>query len=274
MEDKSKDYILYLIEQIFPQLTKSELSFLLRDVTLKPTKKEKGSKSQSGKGYVQIGNDNGKAADLSKLTIEQLKLLFQIFISKEKNNKIAIKWRFYQYLKYMLNLNINSIKINQDPNPDQLIDFIIETTDKEIILALCGELLELKNFNKAVNKINEFAKKQNVIPDRIIFATGKSFRNIPIDNPIKIINNEILPELWIEWTEENRPFNREDLLIVNDSELKLAGFNFTSTDDLLNYVFKHAEGGQISIYKQLDFFTEVSDDEPEIELIWKGLMIK
>lgn len=274
MDDKSKEYLLYLIEQILPQFTDSELKLFLEDITSEPTKTNKSSKSKSNKGYIQIGSDVGKAANLSNLTIEKLKLLFQIFISRETNDKTAVKWRFYQYLKYMLDLNIKSIKINQDHNPDRLIDFIIETTDKEVILALCHDVLELNNYEIAINQIKEFAKKQNLIPDRIIFASSKSFRNIPIDIPIKIINNEILPELWIEWSEENRPFNREDLLIVNDSELKVAGFNFTNTDDLLNYVFTHTEGGQISIYKQLNFFTEVGDDEPEIDLIWKGIMIK
>lgn len=274
MDDKSKKYLLYLIEQILPHFTKSELQIFLEDIAVELSNKKKSSKSKSNQGYVEIGNDAGKIADLSKLTEKQLKTAFKIFISREKNDKLSLKWRFYQYLKYMLNLNLKSIKINRDPNPDRLIDFIVETEDKEIIFGLCYEVLELSKYNKAVNKMNEFAKKQNLIPDRIIFATGKSFRNIPIDEPIKIINKELSPELWIEWNEENRPFNKEDLLIVNDSEFKLAGFNFTSTDDMLNYVFKHSNGGQISVYRQLDFFTEVNEDEPEIELIWKGIMLK
>ncbi len=275
MDDKSKEYVLYLIEQIVPQFTKSELDTFLQDLTIKPTKKSKSSKSKSDQKYIQIGNDIGKTADLSKLTKEQLRLCFQIFISREKNDTFAVKWRFYQYIKYVLNLNIKSVKINLDPNIDRLLDFIIETVDKEIILVLCYDVLELKDFNTAINQLNEFAKKQNLIPDRIIFTTSKSFRNIPIDSPIKIINKEIEPELWIEWIEENCPFNKEDLLILNNSELKVAGFNFTSTDDLLNYIFKYSNGGgQISIYKQLDFFTEVSEEEPEVELIWKGIMLK
>ncbi|GAG77556.1 unnamed protein product, partial [marine sediment metagenome] len=39
-------------------------------------------------------------------------------------------------------------------------------------------------------------------------------------------------------------------------------------------IFKHSKGGQISIFKQLDFYTEVSEDDPEVELIWKGIMVK
>ncbi len=274
MEDNSKEYVLYLIEQIVPQFTKNELEILLKDFTLKPTKKKTDSKSNANQKFVQIGKDTGKNADLSKLTKGQLKKIFQLFVSKEENNTLAIKWRFYQYIKYMLNLNLRTVKINLDPTMDRILDFIIETYDNEVILVLCYDVLDLKDFKEAIKYLNEFTKSQNLIPDRVIFATGKSFRNIPLDNPIKIINKELEPELWIEWIEENCPFNKEDLLILNESELKIAGFNFTSTEDLLNYVFKHSNGGQISIYKQLDFFTEVSEEEPEVELIWKGIMLK
>ncbi|MBA7664276.1 hypothetical protein ES703_72333 [subsurface metagenome] len=274
MDDKSKEYLLYLIEQVLPHFTVSELKMFLKNIAAEPSKQKKNSKAKSNQGYVEIGNDSGKKADLSKLTIKQLKDMFQIFISREKSDKLSLKWRFYQYLKYMLNLKLKSIKINQDSNPDQVIDFIVETEDKDVILCLCYDVLELSKYKKAVNKLNEFAKKENLIPDRIIFATGKSFRNIPFDEPIKIISKELSPELWVEWIEENRPFNNEDLIIVNDSELKLAGFNFTSTDDMLNYVFKHTKGGQISVYRQIDFFTEVNEEEPEVEPIWKGIMLK
>ncbi len=274
MDDNSKEYVLYLIEQIVPQFTKNELEIFLKDFALKPTKKSKGSKSNSTQEFVQIGKDVGKNADLSNLTTGQLKLFFQLFVSKEENNTLAVKWRFYQYIKYMLNFNLRTVKINLNPNMDRILDFIIETYDNEVVLVLCYDVLELRDFKEAIKYLNEFAKNQNLIPDRVIFATGKAFRNIPLDNPINIVNKEIEPELWIEWNEENCPFNKEDLLILNESELKVAGFNFTSTDDLLNYVFKHSNGGQISIYKQLDFFTEVSEEEPEVELIWKGIMLK
>jgi len=274
MDDKSKEYLVYLVEQIQPQLTESELKIFLEDIEAKPLKKTKGSKSKTSKGYITIGNDVGKIADLSKLNMEQLKILFQIFISKEKNDKLAIKWRFYQYLKYMLDLKIKLIQINQDPRPDRYIDFIIHTGDNQVFLALCNDILDLNIYNKACKEVIDYAKKENLLPDKIIFTTSKSFRNIPLDIPIKIVSKEILPELWVEWIEENRRFKKEDLILVNNSELKLAGFNFNSTEDLLNYVYKYTEGGQISIYRQVEFFTEVSDDDPEVEMIWKGIMLK
>jgi len=272
--DKSKEYLLYLMEQILPNFTKSELRFFLTDIGSKPRSTEKKAKSKTKKGYMEIGADIDEKADLSKLNLKQLKTFFQIFISRELINKKAVKWRFFQNLKYMSELNLKSIKFNQEPNPDGDIDFIIETSENEVLLASCHDILELKNYKKVITIITNFAKKENLLPDQVIFAAGKSFRNIPFETPIKIISKEVTPTLMIEWTEESRHFKREDLLIVNDSELKLAGFNFISTDELLNYVYKHSNGGQISIFRQLDFYTGVSNDDPEVELIWKGIMIK
>ena len=274
MDDKSKEYLLYLTDQIQPKFTEGELKIFLKDIAAKPLEGSKGAKSKISNIYVKIGDDVGKSADLSKLNEENLKIIFQIFISREKNDRLAIKWRFYKYLKYMLELNIKSIQVNRDPKPDRFIDFIIHTEDNQVFLALCNDILDLNNYNKACKEVVNFAKKENLLPDRVIFTTSKSFRNIPLDTPIKIVSKEIKPELFVEWVEENRRFKKEDLLLINDSTLKLAGFNFSSTEDLLNYVYKYTSGGQISIFRQLEFFTEVSDDDPEVELIWKGIMLK
>jgi len=275
IQDKSKKYLTYLIDQILPKFTIGEFKHFLEDLTNNTTKTSKGTKGQKTKSkeeFIKIGDDGGKFAGLSKLDESQRKILFQIFISREVNDKMAVKWRFYQYIKYHLGLNIKTVKVNRASK--HFIDFIIETDEKEIIFVSCHDILELNRFKEVLNQTAEFAKKQNLTPNRIIFSACKSFRNIPIEESFKIGNTEITPELWIEWIEENLPYDREDLLIVNNSELKLAGFNFTSTEDLLNYIYHNSNGGQISIFKQSDFFTEASDNEAEIELVWKGIMIK
>lgn len=275
IQDKSKKYLTYLIDQILPKFTIGEFKYFLEDLTNNTTKTSKGTKGQKTKSteeFIKIGDDGGKFAELSKLDESQRKILFQIFISREVNDKMAVKWRFYQYIKYHLGLNIKTVKVNRASK--HFIDFIIETDEKEIIFVSCHDILELNRFKEVLNQTAEFAKKQNLTPNRIIFSACKSFRNIPLEESFKIGNTEITPELWIEWIEENLPYDREDLLIVNNSELKLAGFNFTSTEDLLNYIYHSSNGGQISIFKQSDFFTEASDNEAEIELVWKGIMIK
>jgi len=271
MEDKSKKYVSYLVDQIVPKFTNSELNHLLDDINKKPVKKAKSTTTDK---FLKIGEDKEKLADLSKLNEKDLKLLFQIFISRELNHRLAVKWRFYQYIKYHLGLNIKSVKVNPNNDTASFIDYIIETEENETIFVSCHDILELGTFNQSYQEMVDFAKIQDIIPDIIIIAANKSFRNIPTDEKFKIINTEITPELWIEWIEENCSFDKEDLLIVDNSELKLAGFNYTSMDDLLNYIYKYSNGGQMLIYKQSDFFIGATEGDTEVELIWKGIMIK
>jgi hypothetical protein len=275
IQDKSKEYMTYLLDQISPKFTTGEFKLILDDLSKKSTQKNKESKektSESLEKLVIIGSDKGKLADLTKMDTNQRKILFQIFISRELNDKIAVKWRFYQHIKYQLGLNVKTVKINTGSNP--IIDFVIETNENEKIFVSCHDILEINDYNTVLNGIPKFIKSQNLVPDKIIFSSNKSFRNIPIEESIELNDTEITPELWIEWIEENISFDREDLLIINNSELKLAGFNFTNTEDLLNYIYQNSNGGQISIFKQSDFYTETSNQDSEIELVWKGIMIK
>ena len=90
LQDKSKKRLLYLVEYISPKFLKDELPMILEEI--------EGKASKSKKGLVDIGKDSGATADLSKLSLEQLKLIYQTFISREINNKLAVKWRLYQFL--------------------------------------------------------------------------------------------------------------------------------------------------------------------------------
>lgn len=274
LQDKSKKYLSYIVKQIEPKFTVDELPIFFEDINKKALKIKKGEKSKNFTGYINIGDDYETTADLSKLTDSQLKLLFQIFISREINNKLAVKWRFYQYFKYIRGLVIEGIQVNRTASLDQLVDFIIETHEDKIIYVLCFDTLDAKIYNSAVENINSLSKNEKIKPDRIIFATNKCYRNISVDKSLNINGAEIQPELWVEWIEDDGDFNRDDLLIVNNSVLKLAGFNFTNMEDLLDYIYEFSDGGQITIFKQKEFFNGTSDDEPEVELIWKGIMLK
>jgi len=266
LQDKSKKRLLYLIEYITPKFLKDELPMVLEEI--------EGKASKTKKGLVEIGKDSGTIGDLSKLSLGQLKLMYQIFISREINNKIAVKWRLYQFLKYSRNININNIKVNPSGDSKQVVDLIVETEDKKIIYIACFDVLEVKNYKNALTEIIKFSKEQKKTPDRVIVATNKTYRNIPIDQHFKIDKVEITPELWVELIDDNSPFNGADVLIVDNTEVNFAGFNFTNMEDVLDYVYNNTEGGQVSIIKQPGFFSEYKSDESERQLIWKGIMLK
>ncbi|MFX1337013.1 MAG: hypothetical protein ACFFDK_00235 [Promethearchaeota archaeon] len=267
LQDKSKKRLFYLAGSIAPQFTIGELKILLEDIA----KKSKSSKSND---LVTIGNDYDTTADLSKLSEKELQNLYQIFISREINDKLAVKWRFYQFLKYIRDIILEEIKINLTSDIEDSVDLIVKLDGNSYIFILCYDVLDSQKYSKAIEVIIKTAKSSKIIPDRVIFASNKTYRDIPLGGTITIDKKELIPELWLEVNDENAPFDSEDLLIVNNTDLSLAGFNFTSMEDLLDYVYEFSEGGQISIFRQPDFFSEHSKEESEKELIWKGIMIK
>ena len=271
--DKSQKRISFLVEKITPHFTQVEIQLCLEEMDNKPQKTQKKSKSIKSE-FKTVDNENKKSANLSILKTDQIEMLYKTFISREINTKFAIKWRFYRYYKYIQAFKTKSIKINKSVESGQVVDFIIETQKNEIIFVLCFEILNLEIYEEALQKLIVFSKVQKIVPDRVIFASFKSYRDIPIDMPLNIGNNEIESELWVEWTDRERPFKGEDLIVVNKNELKLAGFNHTSMEDLLEYVHKFSKGGQVSIFRQPNFLSEVNEENPEIELIWKGIMTK
>ncbi len=268
--DKSEKNLFFLIEKIIPQFTINELKIFFEDVAGK-----KDSSSNPIKGFVEIGEDYDTIGNVATLKTEQLETMYKFFISREVNNKLVVKWRFYQYLKYIPDFVIENIRINRTSDTEQFIDLIIELEDDKIILVICYDKLDLDNFNEGIIKLNEFVKEHKINPERVIFATNKSYRNIPIDKPIDIDNTAITPELWVEWLEQKCPFNGDDLIIINNNDLELAGFNFISISDLLDYIYEFSEGDQVSIYKQSGYFSENSKGGVQnVELIWKGIMVK
>ena len=274
LQDKSKKYLLYLNNQIVPKFSINELQIYLEDISKKPIGKKKDSKSTFFDGFIEIGEDYESIADLSKLNDKDLRIMYQIFISRELNDRMAVKWRYYQFLKYYQDFIIETIKINRTGNNDNSIDFIIETEDGKKIFLLCYDLLDSDKYNLAIASIEEFVKKHKIVPDQVIIATNKSYRDLPIETSFKINRKEIIPDLFIEWIDDDCPFTGYDLIIVNDNELKIAGFNFANIKNLLEYAFEYSNGGQISIFKQENFYSDNSDEELEIELIWKGIMVK
>ncbi len=272
--DKSKKYVSYLVKEIVPKFTIKELPILLDDINKIPLKTKKGSDSLKIKGFIKIGDDYETQASLSNLSLEKLKLMYHVFISRERSDKLAVKWRFYQYLKYIRGFFIKNIYVNRTVANDISIDFIIETSEGKMIFVLCFDVLDLKKYKKAIENINNFLKSEKLTPETAIFATSKTYRDLPFDNPVKINSSEFIPELWVEWIEYNCPFNGEDLIIVNNSDLKIAGFNFINTDDVLNYIYEFSEDGEITVFRQKNFFSEFVNEEPEVELIWKGIMLK
>ncbi|TFG01173.1 MAG: hypothetical protein EU541_00185 [Promethearchaeota archaeon] len=272
--DKSEENLFFLIEKIVPAPLKEELGLFLEGFNLGKIKK-----SSLEENFIQINPLNKNYADLSKLNSQQLKEIYETFISREKNDKKAVKWRLLRYLRIQKDIQLETLHINVDMNEDNAVDIIFETKNHKYYFINCSYILEKEYYYNLIEKLIAFSKKINLKPEKIVFSAHKTYRDIPYKEDIQVgnIKYEIEKEIWVEWTELEKPFNGEDLLLIlsnNEKDLELAGFNFTSIQTLLDYVYRYSKGGQIAIYKQPGFFSAKSNENPQIELIWKGIMLK
>ncbi|TXT67577.1 MAG: hypothetical protein BAJALOKI1v1_50017 [Promethearchaeota archaeon] len=275
--DKSERNLFTLIDKIVPKPISDELIIFLDD--FQDTKLLKKKKSSLHPDFIELTAEDGKDADLSQLTAQSLEEMYKTFISREMNNKKAIKWRFFQFLRYQKSFPISSLHIKATTEDENPIDIIIETYNDELVFINCSYILEKEYYSNLLENIKEFTRKASLIPDKIIFAAYKTYRDIPItqDVPEQGILSESQKELWVEWIELGKHFNGEDLLIVlsnRKKDLEIAGFNFSSTDNLLDYVYNYSRGGQVAIYKQAGFFSRKNKGTTKIEPVWRGIMLK
>ncbi|MBD3186533.1 hypothetical protein GF325_06880 [Candidatus Bathyarchaeota archaeon] len=272
--DTTKKTLSYYLTHITPSFSKKEISTMVNDLEEKGKVKTKSIID----GFMLMPmDDDVEDMDLSGYNKAQFTLLFQAFISAELESRRAVKWRFYHFLKYSKSMTgIEEVHANIASQDLPELDFILKTAGGDIILVFCDYILELSLYNKAREILSTINKNAGIQPTRIIFAASKTYRNIPMDETVDVNGIPLQAEIWVEWVDLEKPFNGEDLLIVNAKDkLNIAGFNFSGIQDVLDYVYKYTEGGQISIYKQPSFFSEaVQEDQQYVELIWKGIMIK
>ncbi len=279
--DKSEERLQYLIKHITPAFSKSEILQIIADLKQQEPKQKTKSKTTSAdidgneiEGFYQLQQDFNPSVDYTSLTSEDLREIYKIFISKEKLSYLAVKWRLYQFLRVTRLLAIKSIHISKSIDDEVEIGFFIEDKNQQKIIFIVCDILESSKFDLGIKKVLNFVETQKISPDRIIFTASKSYRNLKLAKEIKIENKIIRPELWLEWTDTDISFNSEDLLIINDESIVVAGFNFTTMTDLLDFIYKKSEGGKISIFRQRGFFSENLKEDPNPALIWKGVMLK
>ncbi len=202
--DKSKENLASLLEQIVPRLSQEELKIIITDSIGTTSSKKKIESDKLDKVVVFTDSSEGKNVDLTKLSEKELEVLYKTFISKELTNKKAVKWRFYQNLKIFKDFNIKEIKLNPITSMIGKIDFSVSTNDDQFILISCFDILDLEQYKKISKDIVEFLNKKPKPVNGLYFVTNRTYRNIPLDEIMDTGNSIIVPDIWVEWIEENR----------------------------------------------------------------------
>ncbi len=223
-----------------------------------------------------------KCTSIADLDEKIQKVLHNIFVSHSLNSQFAIKYRFLRFVKY--SSTWNKFEIMEDEvsfgeiHPDLILR---DSTDQSLTWVFFFEIFDektLRNFRTTSGGVRGGPKVDN-IASKILFISGKSQRELNLEDPItiKIVGNQTqswrVPfEIWIEEKNADRPFNDEDLLIIKDQEF--AGFNFSSINDLLDVIKTTFGNGQYVIERKINYFSSKNADKSiEKETIWKGIIL-
>jgi hypothetical protein len=226
----------------------------------------------------QLPNDEF-SDDLDQLDGEIKNVLYDVFVSQSLQSKFALKYRFMQYLDYSSTWEQFFVPQENVMVGDFQVDFFLrDKNSDDLYWVFITEIITekyLQQIRRECENVPEIPADN--IPSRIVFLAAKSYRDVGIDEPIILQGTakrygKVPIDVWIEDKEINRPFNDEDLLIVNN--LELAAFNFSSLNDVLDAVKSTFGKGQYEIVRIPNFFSKFArKGSQEKETIWKGILL-
>ena len=205
-----------------------------------------------------------KDFSLKGLPINIKNLLNQVYITKTLKIKEALKARFLQYMQideFLSNLEIKNknIQIRNDEIDYILYSpkfekyffvFIIDLFDKKELSRITSILIEYqKEYDKSIKSKKKSTQRENYEIEEIFLICGKIERQFARNlDFIEVNSKKIKISLFMEYTDPDRPFEDDEMIIIDD--LKFFGFNFGSLNDLLSIIKKEKGRGRYTIYKE------------------------
>ncbi len=227
------------------------------------------------KGIIQEYDEKLAGQITETMSLENLPdtvkiILKKIFITKTLNNPIALKARFKQVLEFRPEFkNKFLVTSNLSAGGSFNADFVYEDNDDDDIIWVTFidyfDKMALGHLQKSVLDILEKEKKNEDIetPTDLYIVCGKIDRKIARENSlIRIENSSIRLSYLIEFQEEERKFTDHDLILIND--LKIRGFNFGSTEEIINYLKSKMGPGKYQVLAETESGETVS--------IWEGIL--
>lgn len=221
--------------------------------------------------------DLKKIKTVSDLPNKIKDLLKQVYITKTLKDHSALKARFMQFIK----TQEDSEKIDLiflDDHEKRFCDVILKNSSKNKITACYFiEVLNQKFFKDVINQIHQHnvdieekrtkkGKKSQNFKEKIsniALYCGKIDRKVATElERFKKENKDFTIECFLDFTSGSRPFADEDVIIIDDLEIK--GFNFSSIDDILSVLKKEKGKGKYSIFRK--------NSKGFKEILWEGLV--
>ena len=241
-----------VIELIYPKLNIRKIDTFLKEYL--------------GEGKYELP----KKFDVEKFTPDIKKILEDVYVNKNLKVRAAIKARFMQYMEFSSDfLNYRPIKEINDDGEFELTNLLRNSKLNKNIGVFIVSVMNKKELNQIIKNLNDSQLVDDngakIQLDEIYLVCGRLERTFAKNlDYIELDSHKMKLSFLVEYLDTNRPFEDDDILIINDDDFRIQGFNFGALEDVLSVIKKKMGKGKYIIWKE--------EHTGKRKMIWEGII--
>ncbi len=239
-----------MLERVYPPLTREKIELFLNEHNYKEN--------------FQLPEE----LVLNELPPELSKLLEEVYVTKELKERTAIKARFKQYIEISSNFMDYALIESFDNTDEHSVCYIYQhkKTKKNLAIYIV-EVMDKQTLNQIIKNLNDGQIKKligkNILFDELFLVCGRLERTFAKNlEYIELESHKMVLSFFIEFLDTNRPFEDDDLLIIDD--FIFYGFNFGSLEDILSVIMSKKGKGKYIVWKE--------EHTGKKKNIWEGII--
>jgi hypothetical protein len=227
---------------------------------------DKFLKEHLGEGNYELPNK----FNVEKFTPDVKKLLEDVYVNKNLKVRAAIKARFMQYMEFSSHfLDYTPIKKIEDGGEFELTHLLRNKKLNKNAGVFIVSIMNKKELNQIIKNLNDSHlvddNGSKIKLDEIFLVCGRLERTFAKNlDYIELDSHKMKLSFIVEYLDTNRPFEDDDILIINDDDFRIQGFNFGALEDVLSVIKKKLGRGKYIVWKE--------EHTGKRKQIWEGII--
>lgn len=241
-----------VIELIYPKLNIGKIDVFLQEYL--------------GEGNYELPSK----FNVEEFTADIKKILEDVYVNKNLKCRAAIRARFMQYMEFSSHfLDYRPIKKIQSANEFEITNLLWNRKLDKTIGVFIVSVMNKKELNQIIKNLNDSQlfddNGAKIYLDEIYLVCGRLERTFAKNlDYIELDSHQMKLSFIVEYLDTNRPFEDDDILIINDDDFRVQGFNFGSLEDVLSVIKKNMGKGKYIVWKE--------EHTGKRKQIWEGII--
>lgn len=241
-----------VIELIYPKLNIGKIDVFLKEYL--------------GEGNYELPSK----FNVEEFTADIKNILEDVYVNKNLKCRAAIRARFMQYMEFSSHfLDYRPIKKIQSANEFEITNLLWNRKLDKTIGVFIVSVMNKKELNQIIKNLNDSQlfddNGAKIYLDEIYLVCGRLERTFAKNlDYIELDSHQMKLSFIVEYLDTNRPFEDDDILIINDDDFRVQGFNFGSLEDVLSVIKKNMGKGKYIVWKE--------EHTGKRKQIWEGII--